>query len=111
MTDGGKPSRIPMPVLASFGCSGPVVRRIPEDRRALFYSRHDELRRGRFPIARVRNRLGSLSKAVHQAIVTAKMRRLRNELTFHAGAHENWMDVDVTKVLQRPLILADKWDF
>jgi hypothetical protein len=56
----------------------------------LFYSRHDELRGSRFPFARVRNRLKPLFKAIHEAIVTAKMRRLRSELRFHSGAHENW---------------------
>jgi len=60
--------------------------------------------------------------AIHQAIITAKMRRLQRELTLHAGsrdarsfrphAHENHdLDKDGVKFPQRPLILGDKWDF
>ena len=80
----------------------------------LFYSRHGELRRSRFPITRVRNRLKPLFKAIHDAIVTAKMRRLRSELAFHSTTHDNWtsgIDADVAKTPRRPLILGDKWDF
>jgi hypothetical protein len=79
----------------------------------LFCSRHDALCASRLPVAKVRSRLKPLFKAIHKAIVTAKMRRLRSELTF-SGAHENWslrMDADAAKFPQRPLILGDKWDF
>jgi hypothetical protein len=80
----------------------------------LFQSRHDKLRRSRFPVARLRNRLGSLFKAIHEAIVIAKKRRLRRELTFHCSAHEDWasrMDTDAAKTPRYPLNLGDKWDF
>jgi hypothetical protein len=84
----------------------------------LFQSRYDEPRGlaggKRFPIAKVRNRLKPLFKAIHEAIVTAKMRRLRNELTFHSAAPENrasTQDADAATFPQRPLILGDKWDF
>ena len=79
----------------------------------LFCSRHDTLGASRFLTAKVRSRLKLLFKAIHEAIVTAKMRRLRSELTF-SGAHEDWLprtDADAAKFPQRPLILGDKWDF
>jgi hypothetical protein len=37
-------------------------------------------------------------RIIHQAIITAKMRRVQRELMFH-------------EIPQRPLILDDKWDF
>jgi hypothetical protein len=64
-------------------------------------------------VAKVRSRLKPLFKAIHKAIVTAKMRWLRSELTF-SGARENWSprtDADAARFPQRPLILGDKWDF
>ena len=41
---------------------------------------------------------GGFLKIIHEAIVTAKTRRVQRELMLH-------------KVPQRPLILDDKWDF
>jgi hypothetical protein len=57
---------------------------------------------------------------IHQAIVAAKMRRIRRELTFHAGSHDEWSaskwregpgsDHDIKNFPQAPMILGDKWD-
>ncbi len=90
----------------------------------LFYSHHDWLRGsaaiGRRPVARAIRRVGSALKMIHRAIVAAKLRRLRNELRFHAGVPGDWAqahagdgrtDLDGTKFPRRPLILGDKWDF
>jgi hypothetical protein len=43
-------------------------------------------------------RIGAGLKAIHRAIVRAKMRRIQRELMFH-------------EIPQPPLILPDKWDF
>ena len=51
-------------------------------------------------------------KAVHQAIVAAKTRRLQRELMFHADlGEEPFGEQDIRKIPQRPMILGDKWDF
>jgi hypothetical protein len=57
---------------------------------------------------------------IHQAIIAAKMRRIRRELIFHAGFHDEWSrskwhegpgpDHELRDFPQRPLILGDKWD-
>ena len=59
----------------------------------------------------------------HQAIVAAKMRRIRRELTFHAGfagSHDEWFRStwregpgsghELRDFPQTPMILGDKWD-
>jgi hypothetical protein len=68
------------------------------------------------------SRTSAIFKIVHQAIVTAKTRRLQHELMFHAGWRDDWSfqshshesydaDAGGAKFPQRPLILGDKWDF
>jgi hypothetical protein len=57
---------------------------------------------------------------IHQAIVAAKMRRIRRELTFHAGSHDEWSRSkrregpgpahELRDFAQTPMILGDKWD-
>jgi hypothetical protein len=80
----------------------------------LFHSHEGRLRGSRSPAAspsqprsarrlRVLVRLairhtGAFLKIIHEAIVTAKTRRVQRELMLH-------------KIPQRPLILDDKWDF
>jgi hypothetical protein len=70
----------------------------------LFYSHRDGLREtadGSQPYALARRTIVRISAAfriIHQAIVTAKTRRMQRELMFH-------------EIPQRPLILDDKWDF
>lgn len=84
----------------------------------LFHSHHREpvvSSRGKnFPIAPAIGRLRRILRVVHEAIVVAKLRRLRSELMFRAGVHENepgQADADAAKFPRRPLILGDKWDF
>ena len=70
------------------------------------------------PLARLSiSPTGGVLKIIHQAIVTAKMRRLRRELMFRTDSRDQVcpavsdIDRDVAKFPQRPLILGDKWDF
>jgi hypothetical protein len=69
-------------------------RRRPRDLRARFPGLHAALR------------------LIHQSIKVAKLRRLQNELIFHAddGGEES-ADQNAARYPQRPLILSDKWDF
>ena len=51
-------------------------------------------------------------KTMHQAIVTAKLERLENELVLRRGnSDEVSSDRDAVRYPQRPLVLSDKWDF
>jgi hypothetical protein len=94
----------------------------------IFYSHQDGLgapNHGEFPIASSRrllrlfvrrfvNRFRAGLGIVHQAIVAAKLRRLRQELALRADDHRHGRDdpeKDIVKFPQRPLILGDKWDF
>jgi hypothetical protein len=71
---------------------------------------------------RASGRTAAAFKIVHQAIVTAKTRRLARELMLHADSRDDRSleprvhesrdaDTDVATLPQRPLILGDKWDF
>jgi hypothetical protein len=56
--------------------------------------------------------LGSAFKAVHQAIVAAKLERIESELVLRRGyCDELPLQRDAVRYPQRPLILSDKWDF
>ena len=58
---------------------------------------------------------------LHQAIVTAKMRRLRREMLLYTGprgdlisspaSHSPGTERDLLKFPQCPLILGEKWDY
>ncbi len=60
-------------------------------------------------------------RAIHEAIVAAKTRRLQRELMFHGDLGSELLDEivgdrplspeEVAKLPQRPMILGDKWDF
>ena len=74
------------------------------------------------PARRALSRTSLIFNTVHQAIVTAKTRRLQRELMFHTDSRNTWsfqshahenhdLDKDGVKFPQRPLILSDKWDF
>lgn len=65
---------------------------------------------GRRTIVRASRKIVSALKAMHRAVVAAKLRRLRNELMLHRSTAE-YEEFDATKFPQRPLILGDKWDF
>ena len=78
----------------------------------LFHSYPGDLPAGgrHLHVARALGRLGTAFKAIHDAIVAAKLRRLQSELMFH----ECWpaqTDTDAAKFPRRPMILGDKWDF
>ena len=80
----------------------------------LFHSHSGRLphrsRGSRFSIAWTPGLFGAALRTLHDAIVAAKLRRLRSELMFH----ENWTaepGADATKVPRRPTFLGDKWDF
>ena len=49
----------------------------------------------------------AMFKLLHQAIVTAKLRRLRRELTLHRSTSAEF---DAAQFPQHPLMLGDKWD-
>ena len=69
------------------------------------------LRRGsRFSAARATRKISVAFKALHRAIVAAKLHRLRNELMLHRSAKAR-TEFDAAKFPQRPLMLGDKWDF
>ena len=58
------------------------------------------------------SRAFGLLKAIHQAIVAAKLERIENELIFRRGySDELPLRHDAVRYPQRPLILSDKWDF
>jgi hypothetical protein len=101
----------------------------------VFYSHQDRLRdrtggsRARFAslepralVRRIASRVGAALRVMHQAIVTAKTRRLQRELLFHGSASDDGSlerhmqdvsgpDRDAADFAQRPLVLGDKWDF
>jgi hypothetical protein len=73
------------------------------------------------------NRASAAFTCIHQAIVTARARRMQRELMFHDCSHDGWSPeldaresndrgkdaakLDAAKFPQQPLILGDKWDF
>jgi hypothetical protein len=70
----------------------------------------------RFTLARASAWLVAALKAIHEAIVAAKTRRLQRELMLHADLEDEWLgenlgERDVRKIPRRPMILGDKWDF
>ena len=89
----------------------------------LFYSHHDRLHGSagtrRHPIMRTLTRVRSTLRLIHRAIAAAKIRRIRNELRFHAAAHrwtqtpahDGATEKDAANYPRRPLVLGDKWDF
>jgi hypothetical protein len=87
----------------------------------------DRLSFGRHALKRLRvlaRKIGSHIRAafttIHESIVAAKMRRIRRELIFHGGSHDDWSrsrwregptsDHDIRDFPQTPMILGDKWD-
>jgi hypothetical protein len=84
-------------------------------------SRQMQVRRLRRLVRHAAGHIGAALEVLHQAIVTAKTRRLARELMFRPEAYDEWSrepdkqpggaPTDATKLPQRPLILGDKWDF
>jgi hypothetical protein len=71
---------------------------------------------------RALRRTGATLKIMHEAAITARMRRVERELMFQNGSYDRWFcesdapqsqpsDKDAVKFPQRPLLLGDKWDF
>jgi hypothetical protein len=85
--------------------------------RIAFPSRQTHARRLRRLARHAASRVGAALGMLHQAIVTAKTRRLAREMMFRPDAYDEWSKEperepqDASKLPQRPLILGDKWDF
>jgi hypothetical protein len=85
-----------------------------------YHSGAMHLKRLRVLARRINSHVRAALTMIHQAIVAAKMRRIRRELIFHAGSHDEWSrskwrerpgsDRELRDFPQRPLILGDKWD-
>jgi hypothetical protein len=79
-----------------------------------------QLRRLRVVARKINRQVRAALTTIHEAIVAAKMRRIRRELIFHAGSHDEWSrsrwreapgsDHDIRDFPQTPMILGDKWD-
>jgi hypothetical protein len=84
------------------------------------HSRAMHLKRLRVLARKISGHARAALTAMHEAIVAAKMRRVRRELIFHAGSHDEWSrskwregpgsDHQLRDFPQTPVILGDKWD-
>jgi hypothetical protein len=87
------------------------------------HSRAMHLKRLRVLARKISGHVRAGLSTFHQAIVAAKMRRIRRELLLHggfAGSHDEWSrskglevpasDDELRNFPQTPLILGDKWD-
>lgn len=82
----------------------------------LLHLHHDDAdsraREERLPLRHALSWIGRAFAALHQAIVTAKLRRLQHELMFRHDYGDMFPpEQDASKLPQRPLVLGDKWDF
>jgi hypothetical protein len=86
----------------------------------LFYTYHDRHigAAGGFSVGRTVRRLRTALKKVHRAIAAAKIRRLRNELRWHAATRAKWAapsqpdtQAHGDRIPRQPLHLGEKWDF
>jgi hypothetical protein len=86
----------------------------------VYHSSAVHLKRLRVLAREINHHVRTALTTMHEAIVAAKMRRIRRELTFHAGSHDEWSrsrwregagsDHDIKDFPQTPMILGDKWD-
>jgi hypothetical protein len=86
----------------------------------VYHSGQIHLKRLRVLARKINSHVRAALATIHQAIVAAKMRRIRRELIFHAGSHDEWSrskwregpgpDHELRDFPQRPLLLGDKWD-
>jgi hypothetical protein len=86
----------------------------------LYHSGAMHLKRLRVLARKIGSQLRAALTTMHEAIVAAKMRRIRRELIFHAGSHDEWSrsrwreapgsDHELRDFPQTPMILGDKWD-
>jgi hypothetical protein len=82
----------------------------------LLHLHHDDARglapEDRLPFRQALTWICAAFRALHQAIVTAKLRRLQHELMFRHDYGDMFPpEQDASKFPQRPLVLGDKWDF
>ncbi len=78
---------------------------------SVIHVRHDDFVGGSL-ISRAFGWFAAAFKAMHQAIITAKLERLENELVVRRGySDDDFVRHDATCYPQRPLVLGDKWDF
>ncbi|MBR0752300.1 hypothetical protein JQ604_08895 [Bradyrhizobium jicamae] len=74
-----------------------------------------------FSPARVLRRLGATLRMIHRAIAAAKIRRLRNELRWHAASQRDGAltgdrrlanaGQDAESYPRQPVVLGEKWDY
>jgi hypothetical protein len=79
---------------------------------SVIHLHHDGARDFGSAISRAFAWFGSAFKAMHQAIVAAKLERIESELVLRRGYRDDQpLQHDAARYPQRPLILSDKWDF
>jgi hypothetical protein len=83
---------------------------------ALLHLHHHDVRsvsrEARLTLRQVARWTGCGFRTIHQAIIRAKLRRLRTEVLLRPDYDEMFAsEHDAGKFPQRPLILGDKWDF
>jgi hypothetical protein len=86
----------------------------------VYHSGARQLKRLRVLARKINSQVRAALTTFHHAIVAAKMRRIRRELSFHAGSHDEWprskwregpgSDHELRDFPQTPMILGDKWD-
>jgi hypothetical protein len=86
----------------------------------MYHSGAMHLKRLRVLARKLGSHIRAALSTIHQAIIAGKMRRIRRELTFHAGSHDRWSgskwrigagsDHELKDFPQTPMILGDKWD-
>jgi hypothetical protein len=86
----------------------------------VYHSGAMHLKRLRVLARRINSHVRAAFATIHQAILAAKTRRIRRELIFHAGSHDEWSrskwpeapgsDGELRDFPQTPMILGDKWD-
>jgi hypothetical protein len=86
----------------------------------VYHSGAMHLKRLRVLARKISSHIRAALTTMHEAIVAAKMRRIRRELMFHGGSHDEWTrsrwretpgsDYELRDFPQTPMILGDKWD-
>jgi hypothetical protein len=56
----------------------------------VYHSGAMHLKRLRVLARKINSHVRAALTTIHHAIIAAKMRRIRRELTFHAGSHDEW---------------------
>jgi hypothetical protein len=82
----------------------------------LLHLHHDDVRsharEEHLPFRRALALIGSALKTLHQAIISARLRRLHSELLYRHDYNEFLPpEQDAARFPQRPMVLGDKWDF